>query len=103
MSNRTATIGGILSMVVVFLVITVAAGLGSVYGRQADRVARAEQLAPKHDGKHLIVSTSMHVTARTTPNGFGVAVIHGCPAEDSCRPLYNADGTWSIRVWNKQH
>lgn len=43
------------------------------------------------------VTTRMHVTARTTPNGYGVAVIHGCTAEDACRADYHPNGAWTIR------
>lgn len=69
-----------------------------------DAIPTRAALAPKHEPKHdEIVSTSMHVSARTDKGGFGVAVIHGCPAEDSCRPMYHPDGVWTIRPWVKSH
>ncbi len=74
MSNRNVTYIGILSMLIVVAFIAVAAALGA--------------------SSKLGVGQNKHVSI----NRVGMrAIVHGCPAEDTCSIDYKANGTWVIK------
>lgn len=102
MASRTRI--GIISMLVLFAFIATGALIGTKYNTDhGGSATKVMALAPAKPSHEMHISTQLRVTSRTTPQGFGVAVIHGCIAEDTCRADYHANGTWTIRPWLADH